>query len=92
MRFPFPQNRTLVSYEDISRFSKRIFKFKTEINLGLLYTPIYPTNISREATAIASINSQNTIDLSALNFGFHPYMQVKVTQLQLTYLLQQSWI
>ncbi len=62
-----------VSYDDISRFSKRIFKFKTEVNLGLLYTPIYPTNISREATAIASLNPQNTIDLSALTLDSSLY-------------------
>ena len=63
---PLSAESEAISYGDISRFSKRIFKFKTEVNLGLLYTPIYPTNISREATAIASSNPLNTIDLSAL--------------------------
>ncbi len=63
---PLTAESDSVSYDDILRFSERIFTFKTEINLGLLYTPIYPIKISREATAIAALHPQNNIDLSAL--------------------------
>ncbi|PKN88006.1 MAG: hypothetical protein CVU46_02495 [Chloroflexi bacterium HGW-Chloroflexi-8] len=55
-----------VSYDDNSRFKERIFTFNSNINLGLLYTPIYPTKINRNATAIAALHPQNNIDLSAL--------------------------
>jgi len=63
---PLSSESDPVSYDDIFRFSERVFTIKTEINLGLLYTPIYPVKISRETTALAALHPENKIDLSAL--------------------------
>lgn len=45
---------------------ERIFTFHPEINLGLLYTPIYPLEINRNATLIATDTPESGLDLVAV--------------------------
>lgn len=45
---------------------ERIFTFHPNINLGLLYTPIYPLEINRNATLIAAELPQTGLDLVAV--------------------------
>jgi len=62
-----------VTYDDNTRFNERIFTFNSNINLGLLYTPIYPTKLNRNATAIAALHPKNNIDLSAMTLDSSMY-------------------
>ena len=45
---------------------ERIFTFNPEINLGLLYTPIYPLEINRNATLVATDIPETGLDLVAV--------------------------
>jgi transglutaminase-like putative cysteine protease len=45
---------------------ERIFTFHPEINLGLLYTPIYPLEINRNATLVAKDIPDSGLDLVAV--------------------------
>jgi transglutaminase-like putative cysteine protease len=63
---PVTANEDTLTYDDISGSFERVFTFDTDINMGLLYTPMYPTKMNRDATAVAALHSQNKIDLSAM--------------------------
>jgi len=55
-----------LSYQDSGRYPLREFTFKTNTNLGLLYTPMYPIQSSREAKLLFDKVDLENIDLGAM--------------------------
>ncbi len=53
-------------YPDIIGYPSRSFSFKSNINLGLLYTPPYPAQINQNVNVLAEKLPTGAIDLSAL--------------------------
>ncbi len=55
-----------LSYPDSGRYPKRAFTFTTNSNLGLLYTPMYPINSSRDAILVVENVDPENLDLGAM--------------------------